>query len=50
MNERHTITLNAKAFDTLKSFGRFGESINELILRLMRTVEDFQKVNMNQIE
>ena len=30
MNERHTITLNAKAFDTLKSFGRFGESVQRI--------------------
>ena len=30
MNERHTITLNAKAFDRLKSFGRFGKSVQPI--------------------
>jgi predicted CopG family antitoxin len=35
MNERKTITISREAFEKLKTLGTFGESYNDLVMRLM---------------
>jgi predicted CopG family antitoxin len=37
--DRHTITINQRAFEKLKGKGVFGESYSDLILRLIKVVE-----------
>jgi predicted CopG family antitoxin len=39
MMDRHTITINQRAFEKLKGKGLFGESYSELIIRLIKTAE-----------
>ena len=39
MIDRHTITINQRAFEKLKGKGQFGESYSDVILRLIGTVE-----------
>jgi predicted CopG family antitoxin len=39
MNERKTITISKEAFEKLKSWGTFGESYTELVIRLMGELE-----------
>jgi hypothetical protein len=46
MNERKTITINRKAFERLKTWGIFGESYTDLVLRLMDELES--KVGIKQ--
>jgi hypothetical protein len=46
MNERKTITISRKAFEKLRTLGTFGESYNDLVLRLMDELES--KVEIQQ--
>ena len=39
MNDRVTITLNREIYSKLKERGIFGETYNQLILRLLRLAE-----------
>ena len=46
LNERKTITISRKAFEKLKTWGTFGESYTDLVLRLMVELES--KVGIQQ--
>jgi hypothetical protein len=48
MNERKTITISRKAFEKLKTWGTFGESYTDLVLRLMDKL-DFGANNANNM-
>lgn len=39
MMDRHTITINQRAFEKLKGKGLFGESYSDLILRIITVAE-----------
>jgi len=45
MNDRITITINHDVYAQLKKKGSFGETYNELILRLIKIADSISGVN-----
>lgn len=43
MSSRHTISLDEGVYTYLKSKGKFGESFNSLVNRLIQTAENYSK-------
>lgn len=38
MSERHTISVNDKVYNRLRNLGIFGESFNDILERLLKTI------------
>jgi predicted CopG family antitoxin len=49
MSTRHTISLDEEVYIRLKSKGKFGESFNSLVNRLIHTIEDSGKESSGEI-
>ena len=43
MNNRKTITVTSEALYELKKFGLFGETYTDLVLRLLKTIKNFEE-------